>query len=235
MTTRDRDDSADRAMADRDGLHAALVHAGTSVIADVMDAAGTRPLVLHPSIAPLTPGRAFAGPAFTVEGRMEDWETGGDRTKLAAIDAMPAGCVAVWAGNDIEGMCCFGDLLATSMAARGCAGVVVDGGIRDASHLAGLPLPIVTRYRSPAQAIGRWRVSGHGATVRLRGAIDPWVEVAPGDVIVSDDDGTIVVPAADVARTAAAATAWADGETDAREAIADGMPLLAALDRFGHL
>lgn len=216
-------------------LLSALRTAGTSVIADVVDAQGARPLVLDPAIASLVAGRSFAGPAFTVEGRMETWDGGGDRAKLAAIDAMPAGCVALWAGNDIAGVCCFGDLLATSMAARGCAGVVVDGGIRDAAFLMGLPLPISARYRSPAQAIGRWRVTGHGDPVRVRGAIDPWVEVAPGDVLVGDDDGVIVVRAADVERTAVAARDWAEGESDARDAIAGGMPLIAALDRFGHL
>ena len=213
----------------------ALRAAGTSVIADVIDAQGARPLVLDPAIAPLVAGRPFAGPAFTVEGRMEAWEGGGDRAKLAAIDAMPAGSVALWAGGDIAGVCCFGDLLATSMAARGCAAAVVDGGIRDAVHLMGLPLPISARYRSPAQAIGRWRVTAHGRTVRVRGAIDPWVEVAPGDVLVGDDDGVVVVRSGDVERTADAARAWADGESDARDAIAGGMPLLEALDRFGHL
>ena len=210
-----------------------LRNAGTAVVSDVFDDLGRRPSVLHHDIAPLGAG-AFAGPAYTIEGRSEEFE-GGDRPKLQAIDDMPDGSVAVWAGTDIRGVCCFGDLLATSMQARGVAGVVVDGGVRDASFLAGMDLPVFARFRTPAQGIGRWRVTAVQEPVRLRGGIDDEVVVVPGDVLVGDEDGIVIVPADLVDEVAARAAAWADGEEEARDAIADGLPLLAALERFGHL
>lgn len=212
----------------------ALRDAGTAVVSDVFDDLGRRPPVLHHAITPLRSGIAFAGPAYTIAGRSEDFD-GGDRPKLRAIDEMPDGCVAVWAGTDIRGVCCFGDLLATSMQARGVAGVVVDGGVRDASFLSGMDLPVLARFRTPAQGIGRWKVTAVQEPVRLRGGIDDEVLVSPGDVVVGDDDGIVVVPTDLVDEVAARAAAWAEGEDEARDAIADGLPLLAALERFGHL
>ena len=212
----------------------ALRTAGTAVVADVLDERGLRPGVLHEDVVPLRAGVSFAGPAATIAGRSEDY-TGGDRKKLGAIDALEPGTVAVWAGGDIRGVCCFGDLLATSMQARGVAGVVVDGGVRDAAFLAGMDLQILARYVSPAQGIGRWRVTEVGGTVEVQGAIDDRVAITPGDWIVADDDGAVVIPAAIAAEVAERAAAWAGGEGAARDAIAAGMPLLEALDTFGHL
>jgi regulator of RNase E activity RraA len=159
----------------------------------------------------------------------------GDRSKLEAIDAMPAGVVPVWAGTDIRGVCCFGDLLAEAMRARGCAGVVVDGGVRDVEYLRQMDLPIRARYFTPAQAIGRWKVTAHQVPVQVRGALQEWVTVNPGDIVVADQDGVVIVPAADVASVTDQIAAWSSTEVESRSAIKEGMPLLAALDRFGHL
>lgn len=211
-----------------------LLEAGTAVVCDVLDANGVRPSVLSTDLFAVAAPRRFVGRAFTVTGRAESWE-GGDRLKLEAIDAMTPGCVAVWAGGDIGGTCCFGDLLATSMRARDVAGVVVDGGVRDAAYLADLGLGIHARYLSPAQAIGRWRVTGYETPVMVRGAIDDWVRVEPGDVIIVDDDGAVAVTQALAAHVAGEADEWAGGEEAARRDIANGLPLLAALEKYGHL
>lgn len=216
-----------------DAIHA-LREAGTAVVSDVFDELGRRPAVLHEGIRPLGGRVSFAGPAYTVAGHSEEFD-GGDRTKLQAIDEMPAGCVAVWSGGDIRGVCCFGDLLATSMQARGVAGVVVDGGVRDSAFLADLELPIYARYRTPAQGLGRWRVTEVQEPVELAGAIEDRVRIEPGDIVVADDDGIVVIASELVDDVAERAAAWASGEEEAREEIGRGLPLLTALERYGHL
>lgn len=213
-----------------------LLTAGTAAIADVFDALNLQPPVLDTALAPIVCSAVrFAGPAYTVEGRSERWRGGGDRAKLAAIDAMPAGVVPVWAGADIRGVCCFGDLLAEAMKAHGVAGVVVDGGIRDVSFLRTLDLPLLARYRTPAQAIGRWRVTGHQVPVRVRGAVEEEILVHPGDTVVADDDGVIVVPQAMLAQIVARLGTLTREEARARAEIRQGLPLLAALEKYGHL
>lgn len=212
-----------------------LLEAGTAVVADIFDNANYLPPVLTPAMHPVTPGPRFIGPAYTIAGETHLSSATGDRAKLAAIDAMSAGVVPVWAGSDISGVCCFGDLLAEAMKVRGCAGVVVDGGVRDVEYLSTLGMPVVARYRSPAQAIGRWHVTASQEPVRVRGGLDEWVTVCPGDIVLSDEDGVIVVPAADLERVQREVKAWMGTEAESREAIRNGTTLIAALDRFGHL
>ncbi len=213
---------------------AALKAAGTAVIADVFDSLQRTPPVLDNTLRPVGPAIAFAGPAYTITGESAHF-TGGDRLKLAAIDKMPAGVVAVWASMDAKGVCCFGDLLASAMRARGCAAALVDGGVRDTAFLAELAMPVVARYQTPAQGVGRWRVTASQVDVRVRGALEEWLTVQPGDVVVGDADGQIVIPRLLVEEVTAKVIEWSRAETGARAEILAGLPLLKALEKYGHL
>ena len=213
-----------------------LLKAGTAVIADVFDALGKLPPVLDTNLfAVAGPGTRFCGPAFTINGKSHSWSGGGDRAKLAAIDAMLPGVVPIWAGNDIRGVCCFGDLLGAAMQARGCAGVVVDGGVRDVAFLQTIKLPIMARYRTPAQAIGRWRVTESQLPIQVHGALEDSVTVSAGDIVVADDDGVIIVPTALLETIATKVVELSKSESEARNEIRNGLPLLKALDKYGHL
>jgi 4-hydroxy-4-methyl-2-oxoglutarate aldolase len=219
-----------------DSNYKELTDAGTAVIADIFDTLQRLPPVLDTRLFPVNPSLVrFAGPAYTIAGKMHQWSGSGDRDKLAAIDAMPAGAVALWAGADIRGVCCFGDILATAMKARGVAGVVVDGGVRDTSEIRNLGLPVLTRYRTPAQAIGRWHVTDRQVTVRVRGALEKWVSVQPGDIVAADEDGVIIIPQALLAMVLQRVRQWHEKDSAARHEIAGGLSLLEALDKYGHL
>jgi 4-hydroxy-4-methyl-2-oxoglutarate aldolase len=212
----------------------ALKAAGTAVIADVFDSLQRTPRVLDNSLRPIGTATAFAGPAYTITGESVSF-TGGDRAKLAAIDNMPAGVVALWASMDAKGVCCFGDLLASAMRARGCVAAVVDGGVRDTAFLAEFGMSVVARYQTPAQGIGRWRVTASQVEVRMRGALEEWLSVAPGDIVVGDADGQIVIPQQLLEEVTAKVIEWSRLETGARADIIAGLPLLAALEKYGHL
>jgi 4-hydroxy-4-methyl-2-oxoglutarate aldolase len=213
-----------------------LLGAGTAVIADVIDAMKQVPLVVDNSVSCVT-GKdcRFAGPAYTISGESFSWSGSGDRAKLEAIDLMPEGVVAVWAGTDIRGVCCFGDLLATAMKARGVGGAVVDGGVRDTAFLKELGLPVMARYRTPAQAIGRWHVTSRQVPIQVRGALEDWITVEPGDVIVADEDGVVVVPQHSFERVLKEVMATSSRDSRAREDIARGLGLLQAIEKHGHL
>ena len=211
-----------------------LQTAGTAAIADIFDQLRMQPPVLDNRLFPLVPGSIFAGPAYTVSGENFTY-SGSDPLKLEAIDGMAPGSVAIWAGNDAKGVCCFGDLLATAMRARGVAGAVVDGGVRDVRFLRGCGMPVFTRYRTPAQGVGRWKVTSYQAPVQIRGALTDWLTVTPGDLIVGDEDGVIAVPAAMVSTLAGAAAELSQTESSARHDISLGLPLVKALARYGSL
>lgn len=213
-----------------------LLEAGTAVIADVFDILGRLPAVLDTNLCSVKgSGTKFIGPAYTISGESQVWSGSGDRAKLEAIDAMPRGVVPVWAGNDIRGVCCFGDLLGSAMLASGCAGVVVDGGVRDTSFLRCIEMPVIARYRTPVQSIGRWRVTAVQTPVRVRGALEEWVCVRPGDVVVADDDGVIVIPTDSLNTILTRVIEWSKNESGARIDIRNGLSLLDALEKYGHL
>ncbi len=213
---------------------AILQAAGTAAISDIFDQLNVQPPVLDNRIFPVVRGSAFAGPAYTVTGESATYP-GSDRMKLQAIDGMTAGAVAVWAGQDAEGVCCFGDLLATSMRTRGVVAAVVDGGVRDIRFLREFGMPVFTRYRTPAQGVGRWKVTGYQVPVKMRGALCEWLTISPGDFVVGDADGVVAIPSGMIDRIATAAGELAQTESKARSDIADGLPLLTALAKYGHL
>jgi 4-hydroxy-4-methyl-2-oxoglutarate aldolase len=212
----------------------ALTSAGTAVISDVFDSLHLSPPVLDNSLRSIGASRAFAGPAYTITGESIAFQNG-DLAKLAAIDNMPAGVVALWSSMDAKGVCCFGDLLASAMRARGCVAAVVDGGVRDTSFLQGLGMPVVARYQTPAQGIGRWRVTASQVEVRVRGALQEWISVAPSDIVVGDADGLIAIPQELLQEVTAKVIEWSKSESGAREEIIAGLPLLTALAKYGHL
>ena len=90
-------------------------------------------------------------------------------------------------------------------------------------------------YRSAVQSIGRWRVTDFQVPVFLRGATATWVKVHPGDFVIGDEDGAIVVPAAVVDPVLEAAEAMTQTETRVRASLRDGMSLNQALEKYGHV
>ena len=157
-------------------------------------------------LRPLDPTRArFAGPAATIRylARREDQDDAYSPFNpaspfAAAFEHVPRGAVLVIdaRGDDTAGI--LGEMLATRLLARGCAGVVCDGGMRDVVNLAAVGLPIVHRGPAPASSTTSLMLVDHGLPVTCAG-----VTIFPGDWIVSDEDGVVVCPAAhwDAART----------------------------------
>jgi regulator of RNase E activity RraA len=121
------------------------------------------------------------------------------------------------------------------MAERGCAGAIIDGGVRDVSALREHGFTAFAAYRSAVQSIGRWRVTDYQVPIYLSGATTKWVQVNPGDFVLGDEDGVVVVPAGVVDDVLGAAEAMTATETRVRASLKDGMTLEQALERYGHV
>ena len=115
------------------------------------------------------------------------------------------------------------------MKSRGVGAIVVDGGVRDVSFLRDVGVPLFTRYRTPAQAIGRWKVISAQSPVAVRGALQDWVTVNPGDVVVGDEDGVVIVPSEMAETVAQKAKTWETKDQAARRDIQNGMKLVKLL------
>jgi len=190
-----------------------LADAGTATIANALLRHGLRNTVLR-GLRPVAADQPpMAGPAYTLRfiPAREDIDSlagyaDNDHLHRLAIEQCPPGHVLVIDSGDSATVASAGDLMIARLQVRGVAGVVTDGGFRDAPAIRGTGLPAYQRLAAPAAT----PIGLH--PVELDGPIGcAGVAVYPGDVIVGDGEGVVVVPArlaAQVAVEAAEATAY---------------------------
>ncbi|MEO8369373.1 MAG: RraA family protein [Candidatus Solibacter sp.] len=164
-------------------------------VADAMEQLyGTKAYMSH-DMRPVAKTK-FAGPAVTVLLKKEEHKEGSKASQgmLDAIDAAPPGSVYVMVLEDGLDYAGIGALMSTAMKARGLTGAVVDGSVRDTPQLARLQFPVFSRGTAPSTTINHYRFAGANIPVKCAGAM-----VSPGDIIVADEDGVVVVPKAKAA------------------------------------
>jgi 4-hydroxy-4-methyl-2-oxoglutarate aldolase len=187
-------------------------------VATVHEAIG-RTGYLGPGLRPIQDGRRVGGTAVTALC----WP--GDNLMIhAAAEQCQAGdlLVVTTASPSTDGM--FGELLATSLAACGVRGLVIEAGVRDVAELRAMGFPVWSAA-----------VSAQGTVKETPGAVNVPVSVGgqivrPGDAIIADDDGVVCVPRGDVRAALAAAQARVAKEEQTRKALAGGQ---LGLDLYG--
>ena len=192
-----------------------LAELGVATVHEAIGRAG----YLGPGLRPIQDGMRIGGTAVTAVC----WP--GDNLMIhAAVEQCQAGdlLVVTTTSPSTDGM--FGELLATSLAARGVRGLVTTAGVRDVAELR-------------AMGFGVWSaaVSAQGTVKETAGAVNVPVSVGgqiirPGDAIIADDDGVVCVPRADVGQALTASQARLAKEEKSRKALADGQ---LGLDLYG--
>ena len=222
---------------EREALRRRFLAIETANAADMLDALGRPDQGLAADFRPLGPSDArLAGWAYTIRGEFAEYPAEeGDPTKMEACAALGPGSISVWSGGAAEGICFFGELIAIGMKERCCAGALVDGGVRDIAWLEHHGFPVFARYRTPIQSIGRWRVVDHACSLDLPGATRERVPVEPGDVILADSDGALVIPNGIAIEILEQAERLGAREVEIRRELARGMPLSDALAKYGHV
>jgi 4-hydroxy-4-methyl-2-oxoglutarate aldolase len=219
----------------RAAVRARYLKVDTATVADVLDTMQRPDQGLAGSFRPFPAGGGkLAGWAYTIQGGMADYPGTGDPEKMRAVDGVSTGEVTVWAGAG-EGVCFFGELIALGMKTRGAAGALIDGGIRDIEWIAKQKFPVYARYRTPVQSIGRWKVTAWQVPVELPGATVKRVAVRPGDFVLADADGAIVVPAGIAEQVLSQAEKLTATEKKIRRDLDAGATLEDVLKKYGHV
>ena len=203
----------------------------SALVADALDALGLRHQVLPAAIVPLRRTMVLAGPALPVQVQATDAiEDPPYRMEMAAVDQVGTGEILFYVCAPNVDAAVFGELFGHAVRARGGAGVVCDGPIRDATQLADAGWPVFASRRSPLDTNGRAQVTTIGAPVSCGG-----VEVARGDLLVADGDGVVVCPAASIDAVRRAVEAKTAKESGARADLDAGHTLSAVWQRWGAL
>ncbi len=187
-------------------------------VATVHEAIG-RAGYLGPGLRPIQDGTRVGGTAVTALC----WP--GDNLMIhAAVEQCQVGdlLVVTAASPCTDGM--FGELLATSLAARGVRGLVIEAGVRDVADLRAMRFPVWSAAVS-AQGTVKETPGSVNLPISIGGQI-----VRPGDAIIADDDGVVCVPRAEAGQALAAAQARVAKEEQNRKALADGQ---LGLDLYG--
>lgn len=212
-----------------DRLTARLGECYTGVVHDVMRAMGLRDFTLPAELRPLFPERRMAGPAFTIDGRV-DPRADPHETLLAwtgLLSKAKPGHIWVSQPND-RIVAHMGELSAETLKNKGVLGCIADGYVRDVDFLIAMEFQTWSRGFTPRDIVGYWLPRAVDVDIKIGDVI-----IAPGDYIVADRDGIIRVPQAIVEDVITKAEAAITTENKVRTAILAGVDPQEAYLKFG--
>src|SRR5262245_25428232 len=195
----------DRADSNAIGTLAAV---GVSTAHEALGRSG----LMKPYMRPIWPGAQIAGPAVTVLAQPGDnWMIHVAVEQCQKGDVLVVGCTA----DNTDGM--FGELLATALRARGVIGLVIDAGCRDVRPISEMRFPVWSKA-----------ISAKGTVKATLGAVNvpvvcAGINVVPGDVVVADDDGVVVIGRKDAADVVAKGEKRVADEDGKRQKLAAGV------------
>lgn len=201
----------------------------TGLVADILDQKGVRTHSLPASIRPLKETLVAAGPAFTCQG----YPTGDIRSDdtpmlIKMLESLTLHCVAVLnTGGDLSSSH-WGEIMTLAAKQRGCSGAVVDGGVRDTAYILKTHFPVFVKFYMPASSVSRFELKELQVPIRIGD-----VGILPGDFILGDVDGVVVIPKAVTLEVLLEAEEKMRKESGMRQALRKGMPLKEAYKKYG--
>lgn len=203
----------------------------TAVLSDALDELGFRQQAMRETLRPLSPEFVFAGWARTIVC-MDVYHKCENpyEMEIEAVDSLLPGEIAVVATGDSKRNAPWGELLSTAAQSRGARGAVIDGLVRDVKKIQALGFPVFATGVKPVDSQGRGIVVDYNIPVECQGVL-----VTPGDLVVADYDGVVVMPASIVAEAVRLATEKVSRENHSRNDLMNGALLRDVYDKYGVL
>jgi regulator of RNase E activity RraA len=200
----------------------------TGAVADILDELGYRNQCLPASIRPLAPTMKIAGPVFTITGRkMPPGQRPDPRYRqMDMLDAIFPNAVVLIEPND-DKAAHWGELMSNTAVQRGATGCVIHGGLRDSPQILDIGFPVFRVFHSPLSAAVRWEIAEFDTPVAIGG-----VDVHPGDYVLGDIDGVLILPAAAVENVITTAEEVSRKETIVRGALQKGGSIRELFEKY---
>lgn len=205
----------------------------TSVLSDSLDSIGITDQAMRPAIRPLDETLKLCGRARTglyAEAGYISPGTNPYELEIAIVDDLKPGDVAVFACGGSSRIAPWGSLLSTATRARGAAGCVTDGFVRDILEIKALQLPVFHGGIAPLDSKGRGQIVAADVPVLCGG-----VRIAPGDLVFGDADGLVVIPQAAEAEVLRVAFDKIRGEHNSMRELKAGSYLRDVYAKYGVL
>jgi len=201
----------------------------SGAVFDVLRERGITDSVLPKDLRPLDPSRTLAGPVFTVAGSPKPGIDGHESLLrwTEFLSAAPRDHVVVSTGQD-EDRALMGELSAETLQYRGVKGYVTDGGCRDCAFIIDIGFPVFARFRTPRDVVAAWTPDAFQEPLDFLG-----VTVRPGDYIVADIDGAVVIPGDIAKEVIGQVEVVMQTENLVRKAILDGVSPKDAYLQYG--
>jgi regulator of RNase E activity RraA len=202
-----------------------------AVVCDVLDAAGYPHQSPRVPLAPLTMKQTLVGRCkTTLWADMAHPDPKPYELELAAVDGCKADDVLIAAASGSMRSGIWGELLTTAARNQGCVGAIVDGAIRDVTKIRDMQFPVFARGTCIYDSKDRQRVIDLDVPVEIAG-----VRFSPGDLVIADEDGVVVVPRAIEEQIIRAAWDKVHAENAVRDAIKGGMKATEVFRKYGVL
>lgn len=140
-------------------------------------------------LIPLRPGRTVAGIAFTVKSAPNVRISGEMSFRTQMLDVMDADSFVVWDTTSDEKATLWGGVMTATAKGKGVRAALIDGGIRDTHQILEQDFPVFYKHRIPNGSLGRCLITHYQIPILIRGVV-----IRPGDVVLGDLDGVVIVP-----------------------------------------
>lgn len=201
----------------------------TSAINDVLREHALLDQALPHQILPLESEMIAAGFAYTIRSVKDPTFEGEMDVRAEMLDTMPPHCMVVWDTGGDQEAAHWGEIMTASAIARKARGAVIDGGLRDTRQVLAQNFPVFHKYRTSNGTLGRCKIVAYDISIKIGK-----VTIHPGDLVLADIDGAVVVPRSLCYEVLLRAEEIKKNEVEIRSWVKEGFSAKGIVERGGY-